>query len=386
MSNDPYTRDGVNVKEGDSFSAFAAKCCRGTYEASPFVKIHDFSRGHFRGPRGFTVEGLLPGSSLACAPDGIGTKVIISDAAGFHFASGKDVLAMTAGDITRWGGIPLVFCNVLDVCTLGQAGDQTNQAFRQLINGLMVACGNNQMVMLCGETAELGVCVGSSNEAATAKYNWSGFAIGAYHPDKMILGDTLAPGQVVVALQENGFRSNGISSVRKAFAKRFGDNWAIEPEAKEHLRSAAVPSFLYDCFLTKLHGWYEADFLPLVRMHLIAHVTGGSIKSKFARDVLFPQGFSAILDDLFEPPEIVRLCADWRGMSVNDCYDTWNCGQGMLVVIDESDVAQFCHLAVKFGVTAKVAGKILPTPAGRNPSVLIHSKFGGGEVIEIQPE
>jgi phosphoribosylaminoimidazole (AIR) synthetase len=77
-----YAQDGVNVAEGDTFSRFAGALCRETYGNSPYVEIRDFSRGHFRGPRGFRLKGLPKDCWMDATPDGDGTKVVLVDAAG----------------------------------------------------------------------------------------------------------------------------------------------------------------------------------------------------------------------------------------------------------------------------------------------------------------
>ena len=71
----------------------------------------------------------------------------------------------------------------------------------------------------------MGVCVGSEITNSRTKINWSGTMLGAYTKDKMITGSTIAAGQVIIALKENGFRCNGISSVRKALAMKYGKTW-----------------------------------------------------------------------------------------------------------------------------------------------------------------
>jgi len=115
---------------------------------------------------------------------------------------------------------------------------------------------------------------------------------------------------------------------------KFGPNYYSKPEAQEALKKAAVHAVLYDRFLAAANGWFAKDFEPLIPMYLIVHLTGGAIKSKFAEDILFPRGLSAYLDNLWERREIMRQCAEWRGMSDEECYETWNGGQGALVVID----------------------------------------------------
>ena len=72
-----YSADGVDVTEGDLFSRFAGEICRQSFRNSPFVRVRDLSRGHFRGPRGFTLKNLPKGYFLDTPSDGVGTKVII---------------------------------------------------------------------------------------------------------------------------------------------------------------------------------------------------------------------------------------------------------------------------------------------------------------------
>jgi phosphoribosylaminoimidazole (AIR) synthetase len=168
-----------------------------------------------------------------------------------------------------------------------------------------------------------------------------------------------------------------VSSVRKALAKKFGVKWYQNPKAVKAILAAAKPSVLYDRFFSWLNGWFESDFVPIVKAHLIVHVTGGAIRSKFAEDVLFPRGLSAHLDMLWEPPEIMRQCAEWRGMSDEECYETWNGGQGALVVVDECDYETLEVLAKKQGLEARLCGRITDNKV---PNVTIRSKFNGKEI------
>jgi phosphoribosylaminoimidazole (AIR) synthetase len=131
---------------------------------------------------------------------------------------------MTASDITRWGGLPRIFVNVLDVNTLGERDSEVNDMYREMITGLKEVARQQRLVCFSGEIAELGSCVWSENQDARTKFNWAGFMLGVYHPDLMITGDSLEEGQLVISLQENGFRSNGLSSVRAALRIRFGED------------------------------------------------------------------------------------------------------------------------------------------------------------------
>ncbi|MFA5022591.1 MAG: AIR synthase related protein [Patescibacteria group bacterium] len=379
-----YAADGVNTKEGDSLGAFAGRLCASTYSNSKFVQVFDMSRGNFRGPRAFSPVNLPDGCVLTLAPDGVGTKVVVIDASGGHRKAGCDLAAMTAMDITRWGGMALVFTNVLDTLTIGKEGELTNKAARELLTGFAEAANSLNMVLLNGETAELPDCVSSPNPDATIAFNWAGVAAGLFHPDKMILGDTLAPGQSIMALKDS-FRSNGHSSARKALAMHFGPEWYKDPGAQKTIKEVAEPSMLYDPFLNSVHGWLNPDFRPIIPMHLIVHNSGGAIEDKFAGDILFPLGFSAELDDLFDPPQAMKDIVFWRGMTDLDWLGTFNGGQGALVVIDSENEGWFIELAASFGVVAKRCGRILKTPVGEEPVVKVTSKFTGN-IVPLRPK
>jgi phosphoribosylaminoimidazole (AIR) synthetase len=374
-----YQQDGVDIEIGDEFSRYVNQLMVKTYGNSPYVKISDLSRGNFRGPRGYTLVGLPDGCLTTGAADGIGTKSVIIDAAGNYETAAGNLIAMTAMDITRYGGLPLVFFNILDAKTLGEKNSSTLNAFKKMMVGLASIANEQGYVVLNGETAELGACVGSENAQALTQFNWGGVMLGAYHPNKMILGNTLAPGQIIIALKDN-FRSNGISSARKALAIKYGSEWWNNPEAKDDIVQAGAPAKLYDKFLNYLHGWHnpENNFSPIIQMHLIVHLSGGAFESKLGRDMLKPLNLSADLFNLFEPSVIMKSCALWRGMSPTECYKTWNGGQGAIVAVDENNANQFIKIAGEYGIDAQAAGVIT---VKKEYTVAIKSQFGDGGMI-----
>lgn len=373
-----YAQDGVDVAEEADFSKYAGSICKGSYNNSKFVEIHDFSAGHFRGPRPFKFKNLPDGYLIEASTDGIGTKGVVIDAAQRHIDAAYDIIAMTASDITRYGGIPLIFINVLDTVSVGEAGDSTRKAYMDVMDGLGKVAKEENLVVLKGETAQMGVCLGSEISSSKTKLNWSGTMIGAYHKDKMITGDGIKEGQVIIALKENGFRSNGISSLRKALSKKYGVEWWNNPEAKESIIQAATPSVLYDKYITTLHGWWADDFKPEITIYSVVHLSGGAIREKLAKDILFSRGLSADIHDLWEPPVIMKECAGWRGIDDEEFYETWNGGQGMLLIIDEKDVAHALQRAEEFGIKAKVAGRITKE---EKPRVKIISKLSNRKEV-----
>jgi len=380
-SNDKYAQDGVNINVGDAFSSFCNDICKSTYKNSPFVRINDLSKANFRGPRGINLKNLPLHSMLTMVVDGVGTKVVPIVASGKLETAASNVIAMTAMDITRYGGLPLVFMNIFDVRSLGGLDSETYRMCQDAMLGLQTLARKHKYVLLGGETAELGVCVGSDNSNAKLAFNWGGTMLGVYHPNKMIYGDTLKPGQKIIALSDD-FRSNGISSVRKALKIRYGEYWFNNPEALNDVIAASTPSAQYDRLLNYAHGWTldsnEVSIKSFIPMHLIVHLSGGAFESKLGKDMLYPQGLSAELFDLFEPPEIMLKCASWRDLSDEECYRTWNGGQGAIVVVDDENVQRFIDLATTFDVEAKEVGQITEK---KDYTVAIKSKFGSYQTI-----
>jgi len=373
-----YSQDGVDVEEEASFSSFAGSICKASYKNSPFVDVHDLSGGSFRGPRPFTLKNLPKGYLIEASTDGIGTKGIIIDAAQTHHNAAYDLIAMTASDITRFGGVPLVFINVFDVSSVGNEGDKTSNIYKSAISGLGSVAKESKIVVLKGETAQMGDAIGSEIKDSKTKINWSGTMIGAYHKDKMITGESIREGQVIIALKENGFRSNGMSSVRKALRQKFGLKWWENPKAKESIKLAATPSVLYDMYVNTLHGWFDKKFKPEIKIHSVIHLSGGAFKEKLAKDILFPKKLSAEIFDLWEPPQIMRDCANWRKITDEEFYEVWHGGQGMLLVIDEKDADYCIKRAQDFNIKAKVVGKITKE---KNPQVVINSKLNNKKII-----
>ncbi len=373
-----YSKDGVDVEEESLFSSFAGSVCKKSYKNSHCVKVHDLSGGNFRGPRPFVLKNLPKGYLIEASTDGIGTKGILHDAAKTHHLAAYDIIAMTASDITRFGGVPLIFVNVFDTSSIGNAGDDVSKTYKSAIAGLGKVAKESKLVLLKGETAQMGDAIGSDITDSKTKLNWSGTMIGAYHKNKMITGDTLAPGQVIIALKENGFRCNGISSVRKALKTKFGKEWWKNPKAKESIKASATPSVLYDTYVNTLHGWYSKNFKPEVVIHSIVHLSGGALKEKLAKDILFPKKLSAEIFDLWEPPKIMRDCASWRNITDEEFYEVWHGGQGMLLIIEAKDANYCIKRAKDFGIKAKIAGKIFKESESR---VIIHSKLTLGKKI-----
>jgi phosphoribosylformylglycinamidine cyclo-ligase len=384
---DVSTASGVNLDAGDVFSSFCGRLCRNSYNNSPFVRVTDWSEGQFRGPRGWEFIRLPRGSKNTGGSDGVGTKTILVVARGNFNEAAPNLGEMCGVDIARWGGIALLFFNVYETKSLGEPGSEKFKAHESVMYGLSDYSKRQNIVLFTGETAEMSACV--STEIRTSKitdgpvaFNWSGTMIGAIHRDRLINGASLRPGQRIIALGD-GVRSNGISTIRKYLRESYGNYWWKHRDAKADIAEASEPAAEYTDFLARMNGWYAQDRKPLFKMHAIAHLTGGAFKDKFG-GILFPRGLSAKLDNLFDPPNVVRKCVEAQGITDEKAHRYFGCGHGALVVLDKDESVEFCSQATAAGIAAQDVGEIQKT-IGHHPRMSILSKFTGQE-FSYRPE
>jgi phosphoribosylformylglycinamidine cyclo-ligase len=89
----------------------------------------------------------------------------------------------------------------------------------------------------------------------------------------------------------------------------------------------------------------------------VIHVTGGGIPEK-AKRALRPAGLGAVLDNLFEPPQIMREVQELGNVALDKAYNTWNMGNGMLVITPKP--FEVIEVARRHGLEAKIAGEVRP--------------------------
>jgi len=111
-----------------------------------------------------------------------------------------------------------------------------------------------------------------------------------------------------------------------------------------------TPSWIYSPMICTL---LDAGF----QLKGIAHITGGGLVGNFER-ITEVTGVGAVLDNLFEPLEMMQKLMGLGKISPETAYKYWNMGNGMLFVVDKSEVHPILQKIEASGYTAKAAGKI----------------------------
>ena len=274
---------------------------------------------------------------LVAATDGVGTKLRIAIDTGHVDTIGVDLVAMCVNDLVCQGAEPLFF---LDYFACGKL--DVEQATR-IINGIAAGCEASGCALIGGETAEMpGMYHGGD-------FDLAGFAVGAMERGADLPAGVQA-GDVILGLASNGVHSNGYSFVRKV-VEMSGLNWASpSPFGGESLGAALLAP-------TRL---YVKQALAAVRaggVHALAHITGGGITENPPRVV--PDGLACEIDlSSWALPAVFRWLAETAGMSEPELLKTFNCGIGMMLVVDAARADAIAALLADMGETVTRIGRI----------------------------
>ncbi len=137
--------------------------------------------------------------------DGVGTKLIIADAMKKWDTVGIDCIAMNVNDLYVMGVEPLAFVDYISI-------EKPNEnLIAQVIESLNEGARQANISIIGGETASLPDIIKG--------FDLAGTAVGTVDKDKVITGEKIAVGDVVIGLPSNGIHSNGYSLVRKVIAE-----------------------------------------------------------------------------------------------------------------------------------------------------------------------
>lgn len=352
----------VNIALGDDVSKMLYEASKLTHDNRPglLVEFHE----SFSGLR------AIPGSMLKdvdnmylnLAFDGIGTKVEVSERLDDHSVVAHDLFAMVCDDAVVRGAEPVAIGSILDVRQLTDT-EHTRSAVRQLARGYVEAAKAAGVVVVNGEVAELGDRVGGYGDF---NYNWGATVLWFAHKDRILTGHQIRPGDSLIGLAEPGFRSNGITDVRKAMLEHYGPQWqdVVVKELGELSLGKLVqtPSIIYSRFVSELTGGYDIDVEPKAALSGVAHVTGGGQPSKLGR-MLEPSGLGITIDNPIEPPHIMTEAQKLRRFSDEQAYRKWHMGAGMVIASLEPE--KVLAVAETYGIAAQQIGQVTDKPGIR---------------------
>jgi len=250
---------------------------------------------------------------LVAATDGVGTKLRIAIDTGHVDGVGIDLVAMCVNDLVCQGAEPLFF---LDYFATGRL--ETESAAR-IVEGIAEGCVRSGAALIGGETAEM------PGMYPDGDFDLAGFAVGAMERGAA-LPDGVKEGDVLLGLASDGVHSNGYSLVRK-IVEMSGLGWGADcPWSDGTLGEALLAP-------TRL---YVTQALAAVReggVHALAHITGGGLTENLPR--VLPEGLGARIDlGSWALPGVFQWLRQEGGMEEAEMLKTFNCGIGMILVVE----------------------------------------------------
>jgi len=270
---------------------------------------------------------------LVSGTDGVGTKLMLAQHLNRHDTIGIDLVAMCVNDVLVQGAEPLFF---LDYFACGQLDIDVASS---VIGGIAEGCHQAGAALIGGETAEM------PDMYAHGEYDLAGFCVGAVERDEMIDGGAIAAGDALIGIASSGPHSNGFSLIRKVL-EIAADTDIDGRDAQEALLE---PTRIYVKSILAL--------MQKVTVKGLTHITGGGISENLPR--VLPDKVHAIVDTgSWQQGPVFDWLANAGNISEDEMRRTFNCGVGMIVAVDDSDLATALSALAGLGETAWQIGRV----------------------------
>ncbi len=284
---------------------------------------------------------------MVSGTDGVGTKLKLAIDLGKYHGVGIDLVAMCANDIVVLGAEALFF---LDYYATGKLSLEVAE---QVINSIAEGCRLAGCALIGGETAEM------PGMYALGDFDLAGFCVGIVEKDRVIDGTQVAVGNCLIALASSGPHSNGYSLIRKIIEVS-GVNLSQDCEGRSLAEALIEPTRIY-----------VKNILSVAEQHpvrAIAHITGGGLSENIPR--VLPQDCAARIDrSSWALPGVFEWLKTAGNIQSSEMFRTFNCGVGMVLVVDQNDRDGCLRLLGQLGEQAWVIGEIVEK--GQGPSVIL---------------
>jgi phosphoribosylformylglycinamidine cyclo-ligase len=325
-----YRDAGVNIDEAERAVSRIKRLAAKTRNANVLTSIGSFGAG-------FSLKGWRD-PVLVSSADGVGTKLKIAFTTGRHDTVGEDLVNHCVNDIAVQGAIPLFFLDYFAV------GKLDAQVCASVISGIARGCKRNGCALIGGETAEM------PGMYASGEYDLAGFIVGCVERKRMLTGESIVPGDLLVGLPSQGLHTNGYSLARK-----------LLPNISKDLADE----------LLKVHRSYLAPIRALHDARLLkgaAHITGGGLTDNVPR--ILPQGCAVEIDTSSWPKQpIFDLLQRLGNIPEDDLRRTFNLGIGMVLVIAANKIGFVSQILKKLRQPCHEIGRVVVARSRRQAKV-----------------
>lgn len=338
--------------ESESYKAAGVDITAG-YKAVELMKAHvarTMTSGVLDGIGGFggLFELDLTGIRrpvLVSGTDGVGTKLKLAFLQDKHSTVGIDCVAMCVNDVICCGARPLFFLDYIAV------GKNVPERVAQVVGGVAEGCVQAGCALVGGETAEM------PGFYPEDEYDLAGFCVGVVDKQRILDRESMAAGDVLIALPSSGVHSNGFSLVRKVFAVEQGGLDRIYPELDMPLGEALLtPTKIY---VKPVLAALDAG----IAVRAISHITGGGFYENIPRSL--GKGKAAKIEKAaVRTPAIFNVLQSEGNIPERDMFNTFNMGVGMCLTVAKADADKALEVLKANGEGAYILGEITDGEGG----------------------
>jgi len=334
-----YKDAGVDIEAGNQLVERIKSVAKATKRPEVVSNLGGFG-AMFELPTGYKEPVLVSGT------DGVGTKLRLAIDAGIHDKVGIDLVAMCVNDLIVQGAEPLFF---LDYYATGKLDVNTAA---DVVTGIGEGCKQSNCALIGGETAEMpGMYEGED-------YDLAGFCVGIVEKSKVIDGTQVKTGDQLIGLSSSGPHSNGYSLIRKIIevsgadlSQSFGDKTLAETLLEP----------------TRIYVKSTLELAKQVNLKALSHITGGGLLENIPR-VLPENACAQINQSSWQIPAIFNWLQEKGNVEQMEMYRTFNCGVGMVLVVDESELDKSLELLTSLGESAWHLGEIVESQGDQQVS------------------
>jgi phosphoribosylformylglycinamidine cyclo-ligase len=208
-----------------------------------------------------------------------------------------------------------------------------------VVAGIAEGCHLAGAALIGGETAEM------PDMYPDGEYDLAGFCVGAVERAEMIDGSSIVAGDALIGIASSGPHSNGYSLIRKVL-EIAGDAQIDGRSAREALLEP-----------TRIYVKSILGLMQSLTIKGLSHITGGGISENLPR--VIPDALHAIVDtSSWQQGPVFDWLAKHGNIARTEMRRTFNCGVGMIIVVDDSDLAAALATLDELGESAWHIGNI----------------------------
>lgn len=307
----------------------------------PALVEKTFSPRVIQNPGGFAGLFQLNGNShkyddpvLVSGTDGVGTKLKVATMAGKHNTVGIDLVAMCVNDVICCGAEPLFF---LDYVAMGH---DDPDLLEQIVSGISEGCTQASCALIGGETAIM------PDLYQEGDYDLAGFCVGVVEKSKLLDGQLIHQGDILLGITSSGIHSNGYSLVRKIVFEK--NKLKLETEVDEIGETVGdlllKPTLIYSGLINAIRAWD-----PLWDgLHGIAHITGGGLHENISR--ILPSGIKLKINpNSWIIPPVFNWLQELGEVDPAEMHRVFNMGIGLVLVIEADRAVETIKIVQQAG-------------------------------------